>query len=472
MNPDKMRSVLQLGEGTTLEFKTSLRAKESIGKTICGFLNGTGGYILCGIGDGGKVVGANESESQIRKFQQFIREAINPSALVSAQAETLGNKEIIVIEVPKGSDPPYSFKNVHYLRHAESAQIMDQATIRDIVLRSEIEPQRWERRFSTADPGDDLDRQEIRNAVRDTEKVKRVTFSEPSNPVRVLQDLDVAKYGRLTNAGDILFTSRPSSRHPQTRVRAMRYSSDKAGAKFSDMKSFEGPLHDVFEEAYTFIVRNTTSVSLFRAGQPKREDMPLYPEDAVREGLINALVHREYSSPSGGVSIHIYPKRLEIWNSGRFPEGITSESLRNGQISVLRNPDIAHVLYLRGLMEKAGRGSVLIINLCIEQNLPQPKWTSDEALGVTLTFFAPQDAPQDAPQVTPQVDRLLRVIRGTMKREEIQIALELKDRKNFTKNYLNPAIDVGLIEMTEKLNSPNQRYRLTKNGEKVLKQKR
>ncbi|MCB1207461.1 MAG: putative DNA binding domain-containing protein, partial [Verrucomicrobiae bacterium] len=386
--------MLKLGESATLEFKSGLRAKESIGKAICGFLNAAGGFVLCGIDDKGGVIGTNESDAQIAKFEQFVRESINPGALIIVQRETLDGKTVIVIEVPKGSDPPYAFNHVHYQRDGDKLQIMDQQTIREIVLRSQIEPERWERRFSTADADEDLDYEEVQKAVRDTDKVKRVLLKNPDDPMRVLQDLDVAKYGRLTNAGDVLFSTRPSVRHPQVRIRAMRYNSDKAGEKFSDMKSFEGPLDRVFQDAYTFIVRNTPSVSRFIKGNPKRQDSPLYPEDAVREGLVNALAHRDYTSPSGGVAIHIYPRRLEIWNSGALPEGITKESLLEGHISILRNPDIAHVLYLRGLMEKAGRGSVLMVQDCLDAGLPPPEWDSDERRGVTVTFKAPEVTPE------------------------------------------------------------------------------
>ncbi len=145
--------------------------------------------------------------------------------------------------------------------------------------------------------------------------------------------------------------------------------------------------------------------------------------------------------------------------------------LAKGQISILRNPDIAHVLYLRGFMEKAGRGSVLIIDECKKSELPVPQWISDPVHGVTLTFFAPQAAPQVTPQATPQVKKLVKVMIETMKREEIQVALGLKDRKNFNDKYLNPALEIGLIEMTipGKPNSPKQQYRLTKQGKAFLK---
>jgi len=175
----------------------------------------------------------------------------------------------------------------------------------------------------------------------------------------------------------------------------------------------------VFEEAYSFITRNTSSTSQFVKGSPKRLDAPVYPEEAVREALINALAHRDYSSATEGVSIHVFPHRLEIWNSGALPDGVTEQSLLKGQISILRNPDIAHVLYLRGLMEKAGRGSVLMVQKCLEHGLPLPMWKSDPKLGVTVIFS------------TPEVIKLLRHLTGEMSRWELQDVMGLRDAEHF-----------------------------------------
>ena len=149
----------------------------------------------------------------------------------------------------------------------------------------------------------------------------------------VLEDFSAAKLGRLTNGGDVLFArNRGLARLPQIRVRAMRYNSDKAGDIYRDMKSFEGPLHAIFEDAYAFIVRNTPTAPDLRKGQPKREDSPLYPEDAVRKALINAIAHRDYSSSSGGVSIHIFPQRLEIWNPAVCQMASRSKIPQDGHI--------------------------------------------------------------------------------------------------------------------------------------------
>ncbi len=165
-----------------------------------------------------------------------------------------------------------------------------------------------------------------------------------------------------------------------------------------------------------------------------------------------------------------------------MPEGITPETLINGHLSVLRNPDIAHVLYLRGFMEKIGRGSVLILRKCKERGLAEPVWTSDEKTGVTLTFFAPEVTTEVTPevtqevalQVTPEVLQMLRAFVGDMQRRDLQRLLGLKDDEHFRKAYLLPSIKENLIEMTlpDKPHSSKQRYRLTGKGRLLLESNR
>ena len=106
----------------------------------------------------------------------------------------------------------------------------------------------------------------------------------------------------------------------------------------------------------------------------------------LREGLVNAFAHRDYSGFSGGIAVGIYPERIEIWNSGHFPEGMKPGDLARNHPSLPTNPDIAHVLYLRGLMERIGRGAQMIIKVCHDHGLPTPKW-ADRPTGVTLTIF-------------------------------------------------------------------------------------
>lgn len=463
MTPEQLRKVFSLGEHQEVELISSINDFDTIGKTVCGFLNSLeGGYVICGINTKGEIRGVSASQSSIHQLEQELMKSISPKAFIAIQAESLTEKQLIFIEIPSGSDGPYAFKDVIYIHNGTSIEVADVHKIRDMVMRHQIEPERWERRYSLASIEDNIDVQEVRKAVVDAGHVRRELFRNDENITMVLEDFSVSRYGRLTNGGDLLFSKNPAIRLPQTRIRAMSYISDKTGDTFRDMKSFEGPLFHVFEEAYTFIVRNTSTVSRFVKDTPKRQDSPLYPEEAVREALINAVAHRDYSSASGGVIIHVYPHRLEIWNSGSLPEGVTIESLLSGQISILRNPDIAHVLYLRGLMEKSGRGSVLMVKKCLENGLPLPVWTSDSKLGVTVTF--------STTEATTEVVRLLSHLKGEMSRTELQVSMDLENAEHFRKAYIRPALELKVIERTEpqKRTSPNQKYRITSFGKQML----
>ena len=477
MSPEQILKLLSLGEGQRVEFKATFNNVEVLGQVICAFLNTSGGYLICGIEDRGNVLGVDTSDLLVSSLEKSLHDGLSPKALVSIQAQPLKGKQVLVIEVPAGKDVPYSFHDIIYIRSGEFTQKADAETIRDIVMRRQIEPERWERRFSFAELENDVDFEEVRSAVADAQKSRRAFFRDATNPQMVLEDFSLSKYGRLTNGGDVLFTRNPASRLPQIRIRAMCYNTDKAGDTYHDMKSFEGPLHVIFEEAYSFIVRNTASPVRFIKGSPKREDTPVYPEDAVREALINALAHRDYSASSGGVSIHIFPKRLEIWNAGSLPEGVTAESLVKGQISVLRNPDIAHALYLRGLMEKAGRGSVLMINQCRENGLPDPVWRSDHKLGVTLTFFAPDSIPapswhQDGTKLAPSRHQaeILHKCLTPKSIGELMVLVNRSDRTKFRNQVLKPLLDAQLVCMTvpDKPKSPQQQYIATPQGEQWL----
>jgi ATP-dependent DNA helicase RecG len=114
----------------------------------------------------------------------------------------------------------------------------------------------------------------------------------------------------------------------------------------------------------------------------------MYPFNAFREGLVNALVHRDYAAFSGSVSVSIYPDRIEIWNTGRLPRGISPRDLLLvSHPSILVNPDIGHVFYLHELMERVGRGTYKIAQECRDFGMRVPEW-KNVGTGVRLTLYA------------------------------------------------------------------------------------
>ena len=475
MDIENLKSLLTLGENQNIEFKSAFKP-DIAGKQICAYLNSGGGYVVCGVSDAGEITGM-PTIKDLKTLEITVTQNISPQAFFSFELHTIEGRTVLVIEVPSGKDVPYSYANDIYVRSGDKTQKADIETIRDMVLRRQSEPERWERRFSDARVSEDLDSAHLSQTAGLIQKFGRLKFRDVNKPDLVLEDLLLAKYGKLTNGGDVLFCRNSANRYPQVRVKAVRFTSDKSDDTYKDSKYLEGPLLVVLEELYAFITRNTPTVTHFPSGQLERQEHPLYPEEAIREGLVNAFVHRDYADFSGGLSVFIYPKRLEIWNSGELPEGVTVHGLSTGHISVLRNPDIAHVLYLRGMMEKLGRGSVLIQKACSDRGLPKPEWKSDK--GVTLTFFAPEVTPQVGTKQGLSRDQV-----GTklgLSRDQVELLIFCKEertikemmdvakrsnRTKFRDSVIKPLLETGWLEMTDPENptNPQQKYRLTEKG--------
>lgn len=220
-------------------------------------------------------------------------------------------------------------------------------------------------------------------------------------------------------------------------------------------------------------------------GRLQRVDRPLIPPDAMREILVNALIHRDYTIAGGAVSLAIFDDRVEVWSAGRFPTGITPESLKHAHPSVQRNPIIAEVFHRAGLIEKWGRGTNRVADMCRAAGIAPPEFAEIAGAAVVtfrVTVAAAGVQPGNAGEVTGEVtaevtgelERLLAVMAGAMTRQEMQTSLGLKHDEHFRKAYLVPALSAGFIEMTipGKPTSRLQKYRPTAKGQAWLAARR
>lgn len=190
--------------------------------------------------------------------------------------------------------------------------------------------------------------------------------------------------GYLTNAAIILFAKNPAKYCPQSRVRLTVFKDNKTGKEYYYDKIFEGNIFKIVEEITQFFEVNIGISSQFNQNNWKRKDTT-FPKIALREGLLNALIHRDYSNVSGSVNIEFYPDRLEIINYGNLPHELKLSDLKKNHLSLPRNPDIAHISFIRNWIEKIGRGTLKIIEDCKEKELPTPKWETGN--GFTKIIF-------------------------------------------------------------------------------------
>ena len=192
----------------------------------------------------------------------------------------------------------------------------------------------------------------------------------------------------MTNAALLLFGKQPSRLLPQARVRLLVMPEGKTGNRYSLDKTFDACILQIAEQIPSALEAHTGGVaSRFSKENWQREDRSLYPTTALREGVMNALVHRDYGA-SGSITISLLPDSLQISNPGALPHGLTPADLKRDHSSVPRNPDIAHVFFLRGLIEKIGRGTQRIVQDCRKAGLRDPRWQSS-GMETKLTFFAP-----------------------------------------------------------------------------------
>jgi ATP-dependent DNA helicase RecG len=192
-----------------------------------------------------------------------------------------------------------------------------------------------------------------------------------------------------------------------------------------------------------------------------RVETPPVPVEALREAVLNALIHKDYAKPNP-IQISVYDHKIIIWNEGHLPEDWTVERLLGKHPSAPRNPLLANAFFRAGMIEAWGRGIEKIIAACSAAGLPTPIIKPDfGGMWVEFTFSKQGEV---TGEVTGEVRRLLQVCHGEMTRQELKDALGLKGDDNFRQLYLVPALLSGFLEMTipDKPNSRLQKYRRAK----------
>ncbi|OZC01190.1 ATP-binding protein [Rubricoccus marinus] len=381
--------IIAQGEGPSIEFVNAFADPARVAAHVAALLNSGGGYILVGVDELGRPSGDVDAEASATTLQSYLARHITPATLVDVGVdETPDGLHVVTIVVPGGKDGPFVANERVYIRTGSETRPATGDELQALLQRTVAATERWERRPAPTLNDDDLDLDEIRRTVRSAADLQRANLPsvDGEDPERTLAALGMATRGALTNAADVCFGRDPAIRHPQVRVRAFAYESDRAG-DFVDHQTFSGPIVQVIERAAAFIRERAPLSAEFEPDNLRRTNRTSYPTYVVREGLVNALAHRDYAASSSGVTVEVYPARVEIWNAGRLPEGWKPKTLFTPHPSLPTNPDIVHVLYLRDLMERIGRGTLKMIQTCREEGLPVPLWESGSH-GVRLTLFS------------------------------------------------------------------------------------
>lgn len=376
------------GESETLEFKETTGQRREAAEAVCAMLNHRGGQVLFGVEPEGAVRGQEVGKDTLDHIARELQQ-IAPATYPGIVEVDLGNgRSVIVVTTGAGPTRPYTYRGRAY-RRVGSTNLRLSSDEYNRMLMERLHPdRRWETEPATGWEVADLDADQIANTV--TEAVRRGRLEEPDNraPEAVLRGLRLLTEDGLRRAAVVLFgrdSDRVAAEYPQCLLRVARFRGTSRADEFLDNRQFRGNAFYLLRHALRFFVE-----SLPIAGRIvgfTRVDEPLYPPEALREAVANAICHRDYATVSGSIGIGIYDDRLEVTSIGPLRFGFTPEALFEPHQSRPWNPLIAEVFYRRGIIETWGSGTIKMARLTEEAGLPRPE--IEEAGGAVTVRFRP-----------------------------------------------------------------------------------
>lgn len=480
-----LQKIIKDGEGQTLEFKRSTgELKEGL-QTICAFLNGSGGTVIFGVGPKGTIEGQQVSDKTLREITQML-DRFEPPVDLHPYCVSVGKgKEAIILCVDGNSDSiPFTYDGRAYERISSTTRKMSKDKYERLILERLHLKKRWENLPADGVTAKDIDRDEVLRIIRIAESLGRFNDPVGRNVMDILKRLGLcSKDGRIYQAAVVLFGKNFLPDYPQCELRMARFrGTDKT--EFLDQRMLRGPAFKLLEEVQLFCQRHFPLPAKIVPTQLHRLEKPLIPPDAMREILVNALIHRDYSIAGGAISLAIFDDRVEVWSAGSFPNGITPEKLSKTHTSIQRNPLIAETFNRVGLIEKWGRGTNRVIDMCKATGIKPP--TFEEITGAAVVTFhvnvlGPQVRTESElksqlgselkSQLGSLNQRVLMSLRnGPLNKGEVATKLGQKQASGPLHAIIRDLLKEGLIERTipDKPNSRLQKYRLTEKGRGLL----
>jgi len=335
----KERGDFLIKENDNLEFKRELT--DSIIKEIIAFCNTSGGTIILGYDDDGKIIGLKNAKEDLDRLSNKINDSIEPSVnfLVSSRIETEENKEIIVIEVLRGTNKPYYIKskgmtiNGVFVRLGATVQQATKETIREMIIESSGVS--FEKNIS-------INQDLTFTYANRLFKKKNVSFGEIEKKNLGLINTD----NKYTNLGLLISDQCPYS------IKIARYR-DNTKSEFLDSKEFlEESILSQLENTYEYLMLNNRMSS--KINGMDRIDEYEYPKNSLRELLCNIITHRDYEI-NGSNLIHIFNNRIEFLSLGGLVNGLTIEDIKLGSSSS-RNPNLVNIFHRLNFVEAYGTG--------------------------------------------------------------------------------------------------------------------
>ena len=468
-------------------------------ETLCGMINGSGGVVVFGVSNKGKIIGQEIGDKTTREIGEAINK-FDPAVDIQPIYVPVDNSDKYVIVFRTDgleTDKPYMWDGKPYRRHDSVTSIMPREKfIRLHELQHGLK-YKWESKVNQQLTIGDLDGQLIQNVIQSAVRRGRLSSIALNDNIQTaLERFKLIKDGSICNSAAVLF-GKDFYDYPQCRLRLARFRGT-TKRDFIDNRQEEGNIFQLVDAAMAFFFKHL-NLSGTTHHRIVREDELEIPYDALRESVVNSLCHMNWGYEVVSVGIAIYDDRIEIENAGRFLVRISPDALmqeeeeHQSNTSLPPNPVIANIMYLGGLIEHWGRGLSMMARECERVGLPTPTFYQNGTI-VKIIFARPKDTDKDTVGVSNSTSKstvellpeysgsigevqlkkhynaIIRLVKSIGENlwtsYELREIMSFKSKTTFRQNYLNPAIKLGYVrlENPDSPNAPNQRYGLTLKG--------
>ncbi len=423
--------IIAEGEGQTVEFKEGLSRMD---REMVAFANASGGSIFVGVADSGEVLGVELTNELTSRVQDIARNCDPPVSVTLHKHRGT----VLEVRVAEGRQKPHQCRDGFFLRNGPNAQKLKRNEIMSIALASGVY------RFDESLNAEFRYPQDFDRAALDR-FLALSGVSVAADTESILLSLDVAErrdtHLRFRQAGVLFFARAPQRFLKESMVTCVRY---RGADRFDviDRTELLGSPIVMIEQTLKFVKRNT-AVSYEIDGEAQHKELYTYPLPAVREAVINAVMHRDYFYDSSHVYVHIFSDRLEVENPGGLPAGLTMAEL--GKRSVRRNRAIADLLYRAKFIERIGSG-IQRMESSLAQNGNPPMEVS--ATNFFVVRFYPRVQTVGHTPLTSRQNMLyqLALARGAIRKADAAIHLGVSN--DTALREIKTLISMGLLQQT------------------------
>jgi predicted HTH transcriptional regulator len=443
--------LLKLPEGKTLEFKRDLSSPETALRSVVAFANTAGGTLLVGVEDGTRHVrGLADALAQEERMASLISDNIAPKLLPELEILPWRRTQLLAVRIYPSASRPHHLKRLGedkgtFVRVGSTNRSADQALIGEM------------RRYARAESHDEQPIPELDSEAIDFRAASESFASMRKLARRDLQTLGlICKHqGRLTpTVGGLLLYGRERLQHfPDAWIQAGRFAGIDKAEILDHTELRELPINAI-EAAIGFINKHLSRAA--EIGAVRRSDRWSLPPVAIREALINAVAHADYTQRGAPIRVALHSDRLEVESPGLLPFGLTVDDLRHG-VSRLRNRVIGRVFHELGLIEQWGSGIQRMSAACRAAGLAEPELAEiGLRFRVTLRATRITASTMDAPDTA-----ILELLADAQGRTTAVIAAHLGLSPRATRTRLAALVGRGLVrEIGSGPRDPRRHYLL------------